>query len=1216
MKDWLTPDYSTVTMICEYGKYTVGGTKLDEGNVNEAPFMIKSGNTYMMTFSIFPYTNVNYQVRLATSNNPLSGFTKVNPVKGGTVIKTEVDWNGVQSAGHHCFVHVGDQLFIAYHTFKDRTSIAGGRALAVDECKILDYNGGKIIATNGPSLSYQPLPYDISGYKNIASEATIGVVGDETGDAKYLTDGLVQYHGSKSYGDYTADYEAFGEVRVTMTFSSYKSVRALMVYLPYQYDYRFKGLYNVNLYYNGGVVNIPHVALDEEHNYDLGAEKTKVPGGALILEFADLPINKIEFTLDNALNSDGDPIGTIGMGEIVVLSNPNGSTGTVTNVNKKYSYLNAEIPVAVKHDQGKVLGSVNVGGTIYHTTYGFDNLIAEDNGTEGATVTNRWTNDQYAFFKGVNSETVYFEGKINVYETTSYLNDKFPKLGLVLKNYQACTFFYIDAADNYTKKRLGYTQSKIGGGDWDWNGTEVLATKYTAGKISYKGGDNYVKLAIAREGDNVKMFCEDVKIFDVTGLRGLGAGAQAAAGFLCFNTGMKIKDYKVITGKDAVNAKLAEVEAYSDNWIKENGGSTTTSGMFGDLDDTHKSATTWDISKDYASGNDLYSSRKLVLNGTDNNENLLFYKEISNTLVYMEGTFNATAINSNEKWGKFGYKIVDFYGKNDTSGKEGAVKNGVFFYVDAQDPNGTGTITGTSVGLAVYENGNVTFDKQTKGGVYLYGTPIKLGVFRQGGRFIFFVNDTEVFRYDGSLTSKANPSFCSFNIGLEVTEYRITTSKTDNMINQYYVNEVDENGMITVTFGSADSTRNGWKEIGFTQKRTGGATNTSAGETVTFANVSGEKLYFEAEISCTGTIYNNDKTPKVGIIVKTGNCDLFFAIDALADGKGDAPYFGGNNWVCFGYRTTTDGAYPGAWTWCDTEGANYANFREVLGLVYNSSGSAKMQVLYENGNIYFAVNNNVIYQINAGTIAGLAGGINVGIMAFNLNVVVAGGKASTDDTAIAKVKANLGYVDATAGITVDGDLSDWTTGNTKYSFFDNSTTPLGFEVMSKMGEKGVLVGVHGVVKNINTSNKDWWLNTNVEIKAYSPSNVKRQVYINLKNQDMLVGAYAFNYQRNNNGVYDVYFEFIVPYSQIGYTGSEDAVWVYFALRPGTPANANGVSDKNSAGQEWWTGTVHQDQQGYNGVWLKEENGVITPTAAGSTYKVTKDGITFVNITNV
>ena len=1220
MKDWLTPDYSTVTMICEYGKYTVGGSAIGEGDgVNEAPFMTKSGNTYMMTFSTFGYMNVNYQVRLATSNNPLSGFRKVDPKNGGTIIRTERTWTGVQSAGHHCFISVGEQLFIAYHTFKDRTSISGGRALAVDECKLIDYNGGKIIATNGPSLSYQPLPYDISGYKNIASEATIKVnytnssyeqVNDTRSDLKYLTDGLVKYHNESTYGNYTSDYKAGGDTYVTLTFSSYKSVRALMVYLPYEYGYRFKGLTDVKLYYNGGTVTIPSVSLDEDHHFNVGKGAVKVPGGALILEFADLPVNKIEFKLDNAL-SDGYPIFEVGMGEIVVLSNPNGSTGSVTNVNKEYSYLNAEVPVAVKHDQGKTLGSVNVNGTVYHTTYGFDNLIAEDDGTVGATVTNRWTNDQYAFFKGVNSDTVYFEGKINVYESSSYLNDKWPKLGLVLKNYQACTFFYIDAANNYTQKQLGYTQSKIGGGDWDWNGTEVLSTKYTAGKIVYKGGENYVKLAIAREGDTVRMYCEDIQIFEVTGLRGLGAGSQAAAGFLCFNSGMKIKDYKVITGTNAVSAKVAELKAITDDYVANQSGGT--SGMFGDVDSLHKSATTWDTSKDYASGHELYANRKLTLTGTDNNENLLFYKEVSNTLVYMEGTFNATGItSSSESHGKFGYKIVDFFGEKE-AGEKGAVKNGIFFYVDAK---GSGTITGRDVGLAVYNNGIVTYDVKTKAGVYSYGTPIKLGVFRQAGRFIFFVNDTEVFRYEESaLLTKANPSFCSFNIGLEVTEYRISTSKTDPIIAQYYENEVDNYGMINVTFGDVDASRNGWNSVGFTEKRTGGATNTTDGETVTFANVAGQKLYFEAEISCTGTIYNNDGAPKVGLLIKTATCDFLFAIDALPNGKGDAPYFGGNNWVCFGFRTTNDGANPSGWTWCDAEGANYAMFREVVGMTYNSSGSAKMQVLYLDGTLYLAVNNAVIYKIEAGSISGLSGGINVGIMAFNLNVVVAGGKACTDDTAIETVKANLGIVDTTAGITIDGDLSDWTTGNAKYSYWDTSTTPLGFEVMAKMGETGVLVGLHGVIQNINTLNRDWWLNTNIEMKAYSSTNVRRQVYINLKNQAMLVGSYAFNYKKNStNNVYDVYFEFVVPYSQIGYTGSEEAVWLYFALRPGTPAS--GVSDKNSKGEEWWSGTVHQDQQGYNGVWLKNVNGTIIPTAVGNTYKVTKDGITFVNITNV
>ena len=1187
MKDWLTPDYSTVNMICHYGRATVGGASINEGEyINEAPFMIKDGDTYMMTFSTYTYTNVNYQVRLARSSNPLSGFTKVDPNNGGTVINSDVTWDSsdsVRSAGHHAFIKVGDQLFIAYHTFLDGVSIAGGRALAVDECKIIDHNGGRIIVTNGPTKSYQPLPYAVSGYKNIASEATLNVEATEVAsngnDKSVLTDGLLKFHSNNSY---TNDYLSGGNVKVTLEFDTYKSVRALMVYLPYEVSYRFQGLKNVVITYNGGTINIDKVALDLESHLNLTTSKVKVPGGAAILEFNDLPVKKIEFMLDNYKRA-GTPLKNAGMSEIVVLSNPNGSTAKVTDVNKKYTYLNAEVPAAIKHDQGKVLGSVNVNGTIYHTTYGFANLTEEDDGSVGATVKNSWTNDQYAYFKGVNSDTVYFEGKLNVYENEAYLNDYFPKFGLVLKNYQACSFFYVDAQGNatshYNYKQVGYTQSKIGGGDWDWNGTEVVTNKYTVGSISYYKGDNWVKLAIARVGDNVKMYCNDVKIFDVTGLRGLGTGQQAACGFLCFNTGMQIKDYNVVTGASAVAEKIDYLTRTTNQYIAENVGRT--SDQFGDINSNRKSATTWNTSKDYSSIDDNYAQRELKLESTDRIGNHLYFKDFSDTLYYMEAKFEATGIlASDEAWGKFGFWITDYYGDRDT-GTTGADKTGVYFYVDA---SGSGTITGTNVELATVTNGNIAYGQKTANGVYTPGQAVTLGVFRQGMRFVFFVDGAKVFECESPVTGKANPAFASYNIGLKVSDYFVTTDKQNNVIKDNYKSDTDEYGMMTVTFGHVEATRNGWQEIGFTEKYSGGATNTTSNviETVTYANVSGESLYFEANLSLKG-VYNNDGAPKAGILVKTNYTEYFFAIDAGASNGN----FTGKQEVCFAYRACSDGAPSGGWIW--------GNGKVISGLSYTGNASAKMQALYVDGTLYLAVNNVVAFIVPAGSISGLTGGVNVGILGFNLNTVITGAKTCTSTEGLAKVKKDLGFVHEADGITVDGDLSDWTMANTKYSYWDNGDPALGFEVMAKMTTGGVLVGTRAVVRNVNNAQNDWWLNTNLELKIYTPTSgtSSQQAYLNVKDQTCGVGAYAYATAKSGE-VYNVYFETFIPYSQIGYTGTEEYVAMFFAVRPGTPAT--GGDDVDSAGNNWWTGSVNQNDQSYQ--------------LATTTYKVTQNGIVF------
>lgn len=123
-------------------------------------------------------------------------YEKVSPDDGGKVISTDtVNWSHIVSAGHHSFIQCGDETFIAYHTFKDRNSIAGGRALAVDKVVWMKNNAGQdVMYTNGPTYSVQPLPESLSGYKNIVPSAK--VTADKTSsdsDVALLTDEIIKY---------------------------------------------------------------------------------------------------------------------------------------------------------------------------------------------------------------------------------------------------------------------------------------------------------------------------------------------------------------------------------------------------------------------------------------------------------------------------------------------------------------------------------------------------------------------------------------------------------------------------------------------------------------------------------------------------------------------------------------------------------------------------------------------------------------------------------------------------------------------------------------------------------------------------------------------------------------------------------------------------------------------------------------------------------------
>ena len=174
--------------------------------IAEAPYMIKSNGKYYLTYSVNGCWNKYYMVCYAVSDSPLGNFEKPyaknvywsNLLIGypGTTLKTSTiwkQWSGFASGiGHHCFFNVGDQTMIAYHAHRNRDHDSETeytqRYFALD---YIHFDGEGTPYANGPTWSLQPLPEGISGYKNIAQNATIrteNVTGEEKVVDNYIVD--------------------------------------------------------------------------------------------------------------------------------------------------------------------------------------------------------------------------------------------------------------------------------------------------------------------------------------------------------------------------------------------------------------------------------------------------------------------------------------------------------------------------------------------------------------------------------------------------------------------------------------------------------------------------------------------------------------------------------------------------------------------------------------------------------------------------------------------------------------------------------------------------------------------------------------------------------------------------------------------------------------------------------------------------------------------
>lgn len=306
MNDWWDPDYSSVTCISLTGACEVGGDEvMDEGTVNEGPFMFYHDGLYYLTFSVHTYEESSYQVRQAVGTSPMGPFHKISQEKGGTIITTDGLNAYTNSAGHHSFIRVGDELYISYHTFKNDKSISQARKIRFDKVSfVTNQDGIPVIYANGPTVTLQPLPSAISGYENKAGKAQVRATNLRDGSSPYwLCDGTLKIHETPNIVDET--YFNQGKSTVTLSWEDYVSAKAIMVYNSNLFDTSFVAIDNIRIWGRQG---------DEEIVYDTGRiafsydQYSLVPkhyncifaGASCTVEFEDMEIRQIEITVSES----------------------------------------------------------------------------------------------------------------------------------------------------------------------------------------------------------------------------------------------------------------------------------------------------------------------------------------------------------------------------------------------------------------------------------------------------------------------------------------------------------------------------------------------------------------------------------------------------------------------------------------------------------------------------------------------------------------------------------------------------------------------------------------------------------------------------------------------------------------------------------------------------------------------------------------------------
>ncbi len=260
--------------------------------IAEAPFMIKSGGKYYLTYSVNGCWNKYYNVCYAVSDHPLGSFVKpyeegklwTNLLMGypGTNDKdSEIfdQWSGFASGtGHHCFFYAGDELMIGYHAHQNRNWDSNSytrRYFAFDRVHF-DKDGAPFC--NAPTYSLINLPGAISGFSNASAGSVVS--GHNVKNVENVNDNyIVDCYNLDSKDDEVILLK--GESYIEIELDRVYEIKGILIYNSAYYD-----SYIVEIEYidfgNGNVVYYPQFCEDFYVNDD---KEFIYPGSCFNLEF-------------------------------------------------------------------------------------------------------------------------------------------------------------------------------------------------------------------------------------------------------------------------------------------------------------------------------------------------------------------------------------------------------------------------------------------------------------------------------------------------------------------------------------------------------------------------------------------------------------------------------------------------------------------------------------------------------------------------------------------------------------------------------------------------------------------------------------------------------------------------------------------------------------------------------------------------------------------
>ncbi len=337
MKTMSQPDYSTVSCLTQAGKVRASSEpgKIEEatgsgeymsreGGINEGPFMFKENGKYYLTYSSNGYKDISYSVHQAVSDEPLSGFVKLDSAQGNPVLDGSL-FGIMNGTAHHALVRNGDEIWIIYHRHDSvyGYSDSWGRAICADRVNLVtNADGLAVLTANGPSKNLQWLPEQISGYKNLAQTAKI-TISNGTG-VEYLNDEVLPYYNVAE----EMKMKAKGDVKITLKWDEPVDVSSIMVYNSKLNDSAFSKIADIRMKVDktkdgkDAYKVIKDLAFPDEY-YD-EESKTFYPCAPAVAEFNTVKTTELQITIKAddrfvATDKSGEKNTALELSEIVVL---------------------------------------------------------------------------------------------------------------------------------------------------------------------------------------------------------------------------------------------------------------------------------------------------------------------------------------------------------------------------------------------------------------------------------------------------------------------------------------------------------------------------------------------------------------------------------------------------------------------------------------------------------------------------------------------------------------------------------------------------------------------------------------------------------------------------------------------------------------------------------------------------------------------------------